>query len=69
MVATDQQILDAAKDALYEILLGKSEEFREGNESARLLRIQELRGTIQEYEAKVNVVNGSTFKQIREVDI
>lgn len=69
MVATDQQILDAARDALYAILLGKSEEFREGNESARLLRIQELRGTIQEYEAKIAAASGSVFKQIREVDV
>ena len=69
MVATDQDILDAARDALHSILLGKSEEFREGSESARLLRIQELRALIAEYEAKIGAATGSTFKQIREVNL
>jgi hypothetical protein len=67
MSATDQEILDAARDALKDILTGRTEEFREASESARLLRIQELRATIREFEAKVRAVNGNVLKPIREV--
>jgi len=67
MSATDQEILDAARDALKDILTGRTEEFREASESARLLRIQELRATIREFEAKVRSANGNVLKPIREV--
>jgi len=69
MTATDQELLDAAKDALKDILLGRTEEFRDGNEQARTLRIKELQALIREYEAKVNASNGNVFKPIREVAI
>lgn len=69
MAATDQEILDAARDSLHAILLGKAEEFREGSESARLLRIQELRATIREFETRLGAVNGTIFKPIREVNL
>jgi len=67
MTATDQEILDAAKDALKAILLGRTEEFRDGDEQARTLRIKELQAVIREYEAKVNATNGNVLKPIREV--
>jgi len=67
MSATDQEILDAARTALLDILTGKTEEFRDGNEQARLLRIKELRDTIREYESKINATNGNVLKPIREV--
>lgn len=68
-MATDQEILDNAKASLNDILLGKVEEFREGSESARTLRIEALQNLIREYEAKVAATNGNVFKPIREVDI
>lgn len=67
MSATDQEILDAARDSLKDILTGKTEEFRHSSHSARLLQIKELRGTIREYEAKVNAASGNVLKPIREV--
>ena len=67
MTATDQQILDAAKDAMLDILNGRTEEFQDGNEKARTLRIAELKSVIQEYESKVNAVSGNVFRPIREV--
>lgn len=69
MAASDQQLLDAARDALHDILLGKSEEFREGSESARMLRIAQLEKLIQNLEARIAQAAGSTFKQIREVRV
>lgn len=66
---TDQEILDNAKTALNDILLGKVEEFREGSESARTLRIRELKLTIAEYEAKIASSNGNVCKPIREVSL
>lgn len=69
MSATDQEILDEARDALKAILSGRAEEFREGSESARTLRISELRATIREYEAKINAASRSVFKPIREVNL
>ena len=69
MAATDQEILDAAKDALKDILTGRTEEFSDGDERARTLRIRELQAVIQEYEQKVNAAAGNVFKPIREVTL
>lgn len=69
MAATDQEILDAAKDSLKDILTGKTEEFRDGNEMARTLRIKELQGVVREYESKVAASQGNVFKPLREVSL
>lgn len=69
MAATDQEIVDAARDTLLAILEGKSEEFREATESARLLAIDKLQATIDKFEARIAAANYSPLKQIREVDV
>lgn len=69
MAATDQQIVDAARDSLLAIIEGRSEEFREASESARTLAIDKLQATIDRFEARIRAASGSTFKQIREVDV
>lgn len=69
MAATDQQLLDAARDSLLAILEGRSEEFREASQSARLLAIDKLHDTIEKLERRIAATNYSPFRQIREVDI
>lgn len=69
MAATDQQLLDAARDSLLAILEGRAEEFREASQSARLLAIDKLQATIERLESRVAAANYSPFKQIREVDV
>jgi hypothetical protein len=68
MAVTDQEILDNAKNSLNDILLGKVEEFREGSESARTLRIDALEKLISKYEAKIGAASGTIFHPIREVN-
>lgn len=69
MAATDQQIVDAARDSLLAIIEGKSEEFREASESVKTIEIQRLQGIITTFEARIAASNGIAFRQIREVDI
>lgn len=69
MAATDQQIVDAARDTLLAIIEGKSEEFREATESVKTIEIQRLQGIITTFEARIAAANYSPLKQIREVDV
>ena len=68
MSATDQQLVDAARDSLLAILEGRSEEFREASQSARLLAIDKLQATIEQLERRIAAANYAPFRQIREVD-
>lgn len=66
MSTTDQQILDAARDRLLDIINGRVAEFREGMESARLLEIDRLESIITKYEARVSATDGGPiFRPIR----
>lgn len=67
MAATDQELLDAARDKLLEVITGGVEAFGEGGESARILQIEKLESLIQRLEARINATNGNVFKPIREV--
>lgn len=58
MSATDQQLLDAARDRLLDIIGGRVAEFSEGNESAKLLEISSLETIITKYEARVAATDG-----------
>jgi hypothetical protein len=69
MAATDQQIVDAARDSLLAIIEGRSEEFREASESVKTIEIQRLTNVITTFEARVAAASGIAFRQIREVDI
>lgn len=69
MAASDQQILDAARDQLLRILSAGVEEFGEGGESARMLRIQELEQLIARYEARLASQAGPVFRPVGIVDV
>lgn len=67
MTATDQQILNAAKDRLLDIINGRVAEFYEGNDRARMLEIEKLETIISKYEAKVSATANTApiFRPIR----
>lgn len=67
MTATDQQILNAAKDRLLDIINGRVAEFYEGNDRARMLEIEKLETIISKYEAKVAATSNTSpiFRPIR----
>lgn len=65
MSTTDQQILDAAKAQLLATLTAGVEQFGERGEEARMIKVNELRATIDEYESKVaRASGGSIFRPI-----
>jgi hypothetical protein len=69
MAASDQQILDAARDRLLAILTGGVAEFREGNDEARMLEIDRLESLIEKYEGRVATVDVPVFRPVRCVDL
>jgi len=52
MAATNQQIVDAARDSLLRILATDSAEWSEGERRQRQLEIDRLEGIISKFDAK-----------------
>lgn len=63
-VPTDQQILDAARSRLADILAGRVAEFSQGNYRARMLEISQLEKVITQYERRVAAAGGSPFSPV-----
>lgn len=53
MSASDQQILDAARDQLLAVLTAGVAEFGEGGERARMIEVDRLENLIEKYENKI----------------
>lgn len=68
MAATDQQILDAARDRLLAVITGGVAEFKEAGEEARLLEIDRLEQVIEKYEARVAGASVPVFRPVRYTD-
>ncbi len=67
MTVTNQQILDQARQTLLDVLAGRVESYNALSESARMLKLDQLRETVREYEQKVAQDNGrSVFQPIIE---
>lgn len=70
MAASDQELADAAREALARILATDTAEWSEGERKQRQLEIAELRNTITEFEAKAARVGGRRiFSPIVPVDM
>jgi hypothetical protein len=69
MAASDQTIADAARDSLLSILEGKSAEWAEASERARMLEIDRLQGVIDYFEKRANASGSPIFKPIKPVDV
>lgn len=67
MAATDQQILDSAKDSLYRILSADTAEWFEGGHRQRLLEIDRLQRVIDVYEKRVSAGSRRAFMPIRSI--
>ena len=70
MTATDQQILNAAKDALLQTLVEETQSWSEGQRQQQKLRIDHLEDVIDKYEKKIARSSGSQiFAGIRRVNL
>lgn len=67
VAASDQQLLDAAKDSLLRILSADTEEWYEGGHRQRLLDIDRLQKTIDLYERRIGAASRRTFIPIRSI--
>lgn len=70
MTATDQQILNEAKDSLLRILQTDTSGWSEGERQQQQLQIKELRELISDFEGKVVGAGGRTLIQpVRRVNL
>lgn len=70
MAATDQQILDEAKDSLLRILQTDTSSWSEQNRQQQQLQIRELRELISDYEGKLVGASGRTLIQpVRRINL
>lgn len=71
MAATDQQILDEARDSLLRILQSDTSSWGEAQRNARQLEIDKLERLIDRYETKVSASGGGRriCQPIRRVDV
>lgn len=70
MAATDQQILDEARDSLLRILTTDTSTWSEAQRSQQQLEIKELRALITDYESKVASAAGrQILAPVRRVNI
>jgi len=65
MAPTDQQILDQARQSLFDILAGRVEEFND-DVRAKTLAIDKLEKTIEKYETRVNDDGRQILKRLRQ---
>ncbi len=63
MTVTNQQILDQAQQTLLDVLAGRVESYNALSESARMLKLKELRDTISEYRQLVAQEQGQSIFQ------
>jgi len=70
MVATDQQILDEAKDSLLRILQTDTSSWSESARNQQQIQIRDLEALISRYEQKTSSSSGRRIVQpIRRVNI
>ena len=65
-MASDAEILEAARTRLLELLQAGVQEFNEGAERARMLELSQVRKTISEYR---NLSNTPGFVPVKPVEI
>jgi hypothetical protein len=70
MAATDQQILDEAKDSLLRILQTDTSSWSESKRAQQQIQIRDLKELISEYETKVESAAGRRIAvPVRRVNI
>lgn len=70
MAATDQQILDEARDSLLRILQTDTSSWGEAQRNQQQIQIRDLEGLITRYEQKVAASGGRRLLHpVRRVDI
>lgn len=70
MAATNQQILDEARDSLLRILQTDTSSWSESQRSQQQIQIRQLQDLIDRYEQKVTSESGRRpFHPIRRVDL
>lgn len=67
MAASDQEILDAAKDSLKRILDADTAQWGEAGHQQTLLRIEALQNTIEIYEKRVAAASRRTCMPIKSI--